>query len=164
MTIGEYLGDENPDDRALTNRMRCDERENTNRHDRKTLGKEGPRHQAKRSDVAERADNQERSSAKPVNQPKADEGKDQIGDADADRLQQCGVRTQTSQFKYPRREIENRIDAGKLVEEGNEDSEQNWFAQAARPEMSRRRLFGRSSDNLIRLRFDLGVGSVGLDL
>jgi hypothetical protein len=53
-------------------------------------GKEGPCREAKRSDVAERADIKKSAPAQPVNQPESDKSENQIGDANADRLQQRG--------------------------------------------------------------------------
>ena len=99
------------------------------------LREERPGDQPERSDVAERADVEKRAAAQPVDQPEPDEGEDQIGDADADRLQQRGLRAQPGQFEDARREIENRIDAGELVEERDEDGEQDRHAQPARPEI-----------------------------
>ena len=51
---------------------------------------------------------------KPVNEPETDKSENQIRDADADRLQQRGLRAQSGKFKDARREIENRIDARKV--------------------------------------------------
>ena len=101
------------------------------------LREKSPGHQAERSDVTERTNEKKRAPAQPVNQPQADKSKDQIGHADADGLQQRGLRTQTSQLKNARREIKNRIDAGKLVEKRDEDGQQDRPAQPPRPEMRR---------------------------
>src|SRR5258708_28569623 len=100
-------------------------------------GKERPGNQAERRDIAERSDIEQCAAAQPVNQPESDERKNEIGNADADRLQQRGFCAEASQFKYARREVQNRIDAGELVEERNQDGEQDGFAEALRPEMSR---------------------------
>ena len=136
MAIGKYLGDENPDHRSLADRVRGDEGEDANRHDQEVPGKESPCHQAKRSDVADRADIKKSAPAEPVDQPESDESKNQIGNADADRLQQRGFRGEAGQFKDAWREIQNRIDARHLVEEGDQDGQQDWFAKTHRPEMS----------------------------
>src|ERR1035437_1323 len=45
MTVGKYLGDEDPDDRSLTDRVRGNEGKDTNRHDRVMRRKEGPGHE-----------------------------------------------------------------------------------------------------------------------
>ena len=52
-----------------------------------------------------------------------------IRHTNADRLQQRGLFAQTSQFEYARREIENRVNAGELVEESDEKSERNRLAK-----------------------------------
>src|ERR1700676_4946091 len=119
MAVGKYLGDENPDDRSLANGVRGDEGEDTNRHDAVMLRKKSPGNQTERADVSERADNEKRAATQPVNEPKANKREDEIGQADANGLQQRGFRAQPGKFKYARREIENRIDAGELVEECN---------------------------------------------
>ena len=78
-------------------------------------------------------------------------------------MEQRGLRSQTGKFKYTRSEVENRIDAGELVEECNADGKQDRFAQTTRPEMRRRCLLRRRSRNLISLGFDLSLGRFGLD-
>src|ERR1019366_3005275 len=125
--------------------------------------KESPRHETERSDVAGRANKEEGAAAQPVNEPEADKGESEIRDADADGLEQRGFCSQTGKSKYARSEVENRIDAGELVEERNEDGKQNRFAQTACPETRRRCFFRGRSRNLIRLGFDLGFGGLGLD-
>src|SRR5580698_1493759 len=55
MTIGKYLGDKYPDDRALADRVRSDEGENANRYERQMISKKRPRNEAERRDVAVRA-------------------------------------------------------------------------------------------------------------
>src|ERR1019366_2156315 len=119
MSVGKDFGDEAPDDRSLTDGMRGDEREDAHRHDAVMLSKECPGNQAERANVAERANEKQRAAAQSVNQPEADKRKNEIGDADADRLQQRSLRSQAGQFKDPRSEIENRVDPGELVEKGD---------------------------------------------
>ncbi len=111
MAIGKYFGDENPDHCSLADRVCGDEGEDANRHDQEVTGKESPCDQAKRSNVADRADIKKSAPAQPVNQPESDKSENQIRDADADRLQQRGFRAEAGKFKDARREIQNRIDA-----------------------------------------------------
>jgi len=163
MTVGKYLGDENPDDRSLANGVRGDEGEDTNRHDAVMLRKKSPGNQTERADVSERADKEKRAATQPVNEPEADKRENEIGEADANGLQQRGFRAQPGKFKYAWGEIENRIDAGELVEKCNQDGEQNRFAKTACPEMCRGCSFRGRSHNLVRLGFDLGFRGTGLD-
>src|ERR1019366_2315122 len=79
MAVGKYLGDENPDDRSLTDRVRGDEGKDTNRHDRVMLRKEGPRNEPEKSKEAKRANEEKRAAAQPVNEPEADKGEGEIG-------------------------------------------------------------------------------------
>src|ERR1700722_15221287 len=150
MAIRKYLGDENPDDRALPNRVRGDEGEDADRNERKMIGKERPRDQAQRDDVAERADIEKSAAAQPVNQPEADKSENEISDADADGLQQRSLCPETGKFKDARRKIQNGVDAGQLIEERNQDSEHDRLAQTRSPEMSRLRLLRRCGHNRIR--------------
>src|SRR5271157_4443615 len=90
MPVRKYFGNKNPDHGSLTDRVRGDEGKNANRHDSKMLSKEGPGHQAERGNIAERANKQKRAPSQSVNQPESDKGKNKIGSADADRLQQRG--------------------------------------------------------------------------
>src|ERR1035438_1418126 len=62
-----------------------------------------------------------------------------------------------------RREVEHRVDAGELVEEGDEEGQQDRNAQLPRPEMGRDNALRGRSQNLVRLSLDLGLGGVGLD-
>src|SRR5579864_1796557 len=105
MTIGKYFRDKNPNNRSLPDRVRGNEGEDTNRHERKMLGKEGPCHEAERSDVAKRSDIKKRAPAQPVNQPQADKSKDEIGHANSDGLQQSGFCGKASEFEDAGREI-----------------------------------------------------------
>src|ERR1039458_734390 len=70
---------------------------------------------------------------------------------------------EAGQFKDARREIQNCVDAGELVEEGNQDGEQDRFLQPFGPETSRRRLLGRGGDDLIRLSCDFCFRNVRFD-
>src|ERR1700692_2740543 len=119
------------------------------------VGKEGPRNETKRSNVAERANVEEGSPAQAVDQPETDKGENEIGDADTDRLQQCGFRGKPREFKDSRREIQNCVDPGHLVEECNQDGEQNRFGKSARREMSGGSLLGGGSENCVCLGSDL---------
>src|SRR5580692_3461191 len=91
MAIGKYLGDEYPDHRALANGVGGDESEDADRDDRIMIGKECPGYEPERGDVTERADIEKRAPAEAIDQPEADERENQIGDADADGLQQRGL-------------------------------------------------------------------------
>src|ERR1700686_686308 len=97
--------------------------------------KEGPRDEAERSDIAKRADVQRGGPSQPVKQPESDKSENEIGDSDTDGLQKGGLCAQTCEFKDARCEVQNRIDAGKLIEEGDQDGEQDRFAKTHRPEM-----------------------------
>src|ERR1700732_3636191 len=108
--------------------------------------KEGPGDETKRGDVAERANIKKCTPAQAVNQPEADESENQIGHANSDRLQQSSFCGEAGQFKDAGSEVQNRIDAGKLVEESNQDGEQDRFAQTSGPEMSGRCFLRRCRD------------------
>src|ERR1041385_5972277 len=131
--VGEDLGDQNPDHGALADRVRRDKGEDAGRHDGDVAGIEGPRAEAERRDVAERADEQQRAPAEPVDEPEADEGEDEVRDADADRLQQRRLLAETGEAEYARREVEDRVDAGELVEERDEEGERDGDAEAPGP-------------------------------
>src|SRR5580693_7393399 len=102
--------------------------------------KESPRDETERGNVAERANIKKSAPAQPVNQPEADKRENEIGNANANRLQQRGLCTEAGEFKDAGSKIQNRIDARHLIEERNQDGEQDRFAKAPSPEMSRRRL------------------------
>ncbi len=123
MAVRKNFRDENPDDRALADGVRRNERKNARRHDAEMLGEKRPRRQSQRDDVTERADEQQRAAAQPVNQPQADKREQQVGYADPDRLEQRGFFTEAGQLENARRKIENRVDAGKLVEKRDEKSQ-----------------------------------------
>src|SRR5579864_5126859 len=101
------------------------------------LRKESPRSEAKRSDVTERANIKKSAPAESIDQPEPDEREYKIGDTDADRLQQRRLRAQAGQFKDARGEVQNCVDARELIEERDQDSEQDRFAETAGPEISR---------------------------
>src|SRR6476469_2486435 len=69
MSVGKNLGDENPDHRSLSNRVRGDKCENADRHNGVVLGEKSPSHKAEREDVTEGSDIEKSSSAQTVNQP-----------------------------------------------------------------------------------------------
>src|SRR5208337_2576807 len=163
MPVWKYLGNKNPDDRCLPDGVRSNEGKNADWHDRKMLSKKRPGHQSERADVAERANKKKRASSQSVNQPEANKGKNEIGNADADRLQQRRLCPEPSKFKDARSEVENRVDAGELIEERNQNGQQNRFAQTPCPEMCRRSSFRRSSHNLVRLGVNLTFGGFRLN-
>src|SRR3978361_670205 len=99
------------------------------------LGKEGPCDQAERGNIAERANVKKRAPPQSVNQPETDESENQIGHANTNRLKQRSFCAQAGEFKDAGSEIQNRVDAGELVEEGNQDREQDRFLQAPGPEI-----------------------------
>src|ERR1700683_393047 len=101
-------------------------------------GKEGPCHKSKRGDVAERANIKKRTPAQAVDQPESDKCENEIGKANANRLQQGGLRAETGKFKDARGEVQNRIDARHLIEECNQNGEENRFPKTRRPKMIRR--------------------------
>src|SRR5262249_55270752 len=121
IAIGKYFRDENPDHGSLSDGMGGDEGKDACRHDAVVSGKESPGNETERSDVAVRANKQKRAAPEPVDQPESDEGKDQIGQANANRLQQRGFGAESCEFEDARREVENRVDARKLVEESNQN-------------------------------------------
>ena len=94
-----------------------------------------PRPPNQRDDVTQRTDVKKRAPAQPVNQPKPDKSKHEICGANADGLKQRGFFGQSGHLKYAGREIENRVDAGQLVEKGDQEGEQDWLAQTPGPEM-----------------------------
>src|ERR1035438_9679496 len=132
--IREYLGDEHPDDSPLTNGVGGDEGEDANRDDAVVSGKEGPGDKPQREDITKRADIKQGAAAQPINEPKPYESENKIGHADANGLQKRGIRTQTGKFKYARSKVENGVDAGELVEEGNQKSQQDGSLELAAPE------------------------------
>src|ERR1700687_2184176 len=127
------------------------------------VGRKSPRDETKRSNVAERANVEEGSPSQAVDQPETDKSENEIGDADPDGLQQGGFCGEARQFKDSRREIQNCVDSGHLVEECNQDGEQDRFAKAARPEMSGGTLLGGGGENCVCLGCDFGWRSLGFD-
>ena len=111
LPIRKDLRNKHPNDRALTDGMRGDEGEDTNRHDAVVLGKKSPGNQTERADVSERADKEKRAATEPVNQPEADEGENQVGQPNPDGLQQGGLCSEAGKFKHAGRKIQNRVDA-----------------------------------------------------
>src|ERR1039457_1371981 len=125
--------------------------------------KEGPGDETQRGNVAERADIEKSTPSQPVNQPEADKGENEIGDANPDGLQERGFCAEAGKFKYAGREVQNRIDARELVEEGNQNGEQDRFAKTSRPEMSGRRLLGGCSYDRVRLGRNFGFRRIRFD-
>src|SRR5271169_2012582 len=124
--------------------------------------KECPGDQTERSDIAEGADIKKGAPPEPVNQPEADESENQIGDANADGLQQCGLCAKAGEFKDAGSEVQNRIDARHLVEECNQDGEQDGLLKTSSPEMSGRSLLRRGGCDLVRFGRDLCLRDIRL--
>src|SRR5438445_4591234 len=114
--VREYLGDQNPDHRALTDGVRRDESKNAGGHDRVVMREERPGAESQRRDISVGANRQQRAAPEAVDQPEADEGEDEIGDADADGLEQRRARAESSHLEYARGEVENRVNSGHLIE------------------------------------------------
>jgi hypothetical protein len=151
MTVGENLGDEHPDHGALSHGVSGDEGKDARRNDGVVSREEGPRGEAERRDVAQRSDEQQRAPPDSVDQPEADEREDEVGEPDADRLQERRLGTQSGHLEDARREVEDRVDSGELVEEGDEKREKDGRAQPHRPEPSRRVAAEGRLRNLVRL-------------
>src|SRR5579872_1161751 len=111
MAVGENFGNEDPDDRALADGVGGDEGEDAGRDNGNMCGEKSPGSQAERGDVAERSDIEKSAAAKAVDQPESDKSEDEIGKADADGLQQCGLCPQAGEFEDARSEVENGVDA-----------------------------------------------------
>ena len=58
----------------------------------------------------------------------------EIGDADADGLEQGRLRAEAGHLEDARREVEDRVDPRQLIEERDEEREQDRHAQPHRPE------------------------------
>src|SRR5262245_24194723 len=99
MPVGKDLGDEHPNDCSLPDGVGRDEAEQACGHYRKMLGEECPGGETERQDVSERADVEQRAPAQAVDEPETDEGEDQVGQADADRLKQGGPGAEAGQLK-----------------------------------------------------------------
>ena len=97
------------------------------------LGKKGPGDRTQRNDVTKRSDKKQGAPPRLVDQPQADKSEDQIGHPNANGLQQGRFRPQASQLENTRRKIEDRIDAGQLVEKSDEKCQDNGHAQPPRP-------------------------------
>src|SRR5260221_9434607 len=126
------------------------------------LREERQGNETERADITERPNVKQRASAQPVNEPQPHEGEDEIGHTNSHRLEQRGFRRQTGQLKNARSEIENRVDAGELIEEGDQKGQQDRSAQAHSPKTRRSGSLGRGGYDLVRLGVDLGVGSARL--
>lgn len=110
-----------------------------------------------------RTDVEQRAPAKAVDECQSDKGEDQIGDADADRLKQRRLFAHAGHFEDPGCEIENRIDAGELVEKGDEEREQNGNPQAAGPEPRAAAAFADGPLDAVCLSHDFRLGAAGAD-
>ena len=88
VAVRENFRDEYPDHSTLPDRVRCDKGEDASRHDFEMSREERPCAESERGDIAEGADRQQLLAAEAVNQPETDEGEDEVGDSNADRLQQ----------------------------------------------------------------------------
>src|SRR5690348_17477638 len=93
------------------------------------MGEECPRAQTEGCDVAERSDREQSSAAQSIDQPQSDESENEIGDADSDRLQQCCLGAESGHLEYARREIEDRVDSGELIEERDQEREHDRHTQ-----------------------------------
>ena len=70
--VWKDLRDEDPDDRPLTNRVRCDKSEDASGNDCKIPCLKCPGTKTKRGDVADRSDIKQCLATKPVDQPQSD--------------------------------------------------------------------------------------------
>jgi len=163
VTVRENLRDQDPDDRSLSDRVRCNERKHARGNDGKRFGEERPRTKAERGDVAKRADVKQGAATEAVDQPEADESKDQVGDPDADRLEQCRFLPQTGELENARCEIQDRIDARELVEESEQEGKQDRRFQPHAPEPSGARLIVGHRSDFIHLRLDHGLRGIRVD-
>ena len=69
LTVWKYLGDQHPDYRTLAYCMRCNEDENTSRHEGEVRGEKRPRNKAQGNNITNGADEEQRASAKAVDEP-----------------------------------------------------------------------------------------------
>src|SRR5262249_9788643 len=109
MAIGKYFGNQYPHDRTLPDRMCRNESEDTHWHNCKMPGKKRPGDKPQRNDVAQRTHVEQRSPAHPIDEPQTCKGKYEIGNANADRLEQCSLLTQAGHFKNTRSEIQDCV-------------------------------------------------------
>ena len=110
VTIRENLGNEDPDNGTLTDRMGSDEGKDAKRDDAKVFGEKGPGTQTERHDVAKGSDVEKSPPAESINEPESEKGEDQIGDSNSNGLKQSCLFIESGEFKGPRRTVENRID------------------------------------------------------
>src|SRR5271169_1437245 len=87
LAIRKNLRNVYPDHRPLTNCVGRDEGKYTNWYEKIVVCEEGPGNHAKRRDVPERANVQQRATTQPVDEPNSDEREDKIGYADSHGLQ-----------------------------------------------------------------------------
>ena len=161
VAVGEDLRNEHPNNRPLAHGVRGDERKDAPRHNGVVLREKRPCCQPQRRDIAKRADVEQRAPAEPVNQPEAHEGEDQVGDANADGLEQCGFLAQAAHLENARREVEHRVDTGELIEEGDQDREEDRNAQTPGPELGGDCLLGMCRRHqFIRVGLELGLRKI----
>ena len=143
--------------------MGGDEREDAERDDRKRLGIERPRAQPERGDIAERPDVEEGAASEAVDEPETDVGEDEVGDADADGLEQRGLLAEPCPLEDARREVEDGVDAGKLVEEGDEECEHDRDPEPPREELGGLCAVAHAVLNRVGEFGDLGIRKSGVD-
>src|SRR5712672_305564 len=160
LAVWKDLGDVHPDHGALADRMRRNECKDAGRYQGKMLRKKGPGHEPERGNVAERAYQQQRAAPQPVNEPQTHKGENQVGRADAYRLQQRRLCSEARQLKDSWREVQYGIDAGKLIEESDKNGQQDRQAQLPIPEIRRCTLSGRGRADRVRFRRNLGLGGL----
>src|ERR1019366_2522050 len=148
--VWKYFRDEHPDDRPLTDGVGGDEAKDANGNNRKMFSKERPSDQSQREDVTKRADIEQRAPPQTINEPQPKKSENQVGQADADGLQQRGFGTQTGQFKDARRKVENGVDAGELVEEGDQKCQQDRRLELSAPKTRGFRAHAGGRGNLVR--------------
>ena len=163
MPIRKDLGNEYPDHRSLPNGMRRNESKDAGRNDGKIFCKERPGAESERGDVSKRADIEKRAAAQFVDEPKADKGEHQVGHPDADRLQERGFLSQSGHFENAGRKVEDRINAGELVEKGDQEGELDRGFESLRPEATRAGGLMRDGSNLIGFSFDIGLRVTWVD-
>src|SRR5450631_2437965 len=163
MTVGKYLRNENPDDRALAYGVCRDECENTRGNDGVVRRKKCPRDQPKGHNVAKRTYIQKRPPSQAVNQPESDEGEHQVGYPNSHRLQQRGLGPEPGKLKESWSEVQDCVNARQLVEECNQNRKQNGPAELAGPEIPGGTGFFRSGSDLVGLGGDHGLGCARLN-
>src|SRR5258706_1944930 len=114
------------DDREQ-HQMRVDERHGA--RDRRR-GMEGPADGQQRHGHAGNADQQQRPSAEAVDEPNRDQGHANVDQTDQHRLSKRRCQATTRSREDGRQVVENRIDAGNLLEESNAEGKQQYKPEA----------------------------------